>query len=149
MPPTLRNGRTESAITIIPIPPSHCRIARQSKIPGGASEIWVRIVEPVVVIPETASKTESVRDKLRSERAKGAAAAMARAIQLKVVKRNACRTEMLKTSPVLLRMSAPPRKAVQSIQRRKDFQSGFPAEKSTMIGRIIATERIERKIPMI
>ncbi len=35
MPPTCSRGRTAIAVTMIPTPPSHCRIARQIRIPGG------------------------------------------------------------------------------------------------------------------
>ncbi len=36
MPPTLSMGKTEIAMTIMPMPPNHCSRARHSKMPGGA-----------------------------------------------------------------------------------------------------------------
>ena len=48
------------AITIIPIPPSHCKMALQIRILFGALSKLVIIVDPVVVIPDIASKNEFV-----------------------------------------------------------------------------------------
>ena len=46
--------------TIIPIPPSHCINERQKRSDFGISN-EVKIVAPVVVIPDTASKNESIK----------------------------------------------------------------------------------------
>ena len=50
------------AITIIPIPPSHCSIALHNKIPFGVNSRFEIIVEPVVVIPDILSKNASVTE---------------------------------------------------------------------------------------
>ena len=44
------------AITIIPIPPNHCSKDLQTKIPLDAFSTSGKIVDPVVVIPDTLSK---------------------------------------------------------------------------------------------
>ena len=49
------------AITITPIPPSHCRSDLHTNIPGGEASMFMRIVDPVVVIPDIDSKNESVK----------------------------------------------------------------------------------------
>ena len=59
------------AITITPIPPSHCKIALHIKILFGVLSKYVIIVEPVVVIPDILSKKESTNDKLRSDNKNG------------------------------------------------------------------------------
>ena len=61
MPPTLSIGKIAMAITITPIPPSHCKSDLQTKIPGGEISMFTRIVDPVVVIPDIDSKKESVK----------------------------------------------------------------------------------------
>ena len=60
MPPTRISGRTDKAMTMMPMPPSHCKSARQSRMPGGAVSSPVITVEPVVVMPDMASKKASV-----------------------------------------------------------------------------------------
>jgi hypothetical protein len=59
--PALRSiGRTEIAITMMPMPPSHCRIARQRRSVGGMESRPTSTVEPVVVRPDMVSKKASV-----------------------------------------------------------------------------------------
>ena len=70
IPPTFIIGINVIAITIIPIPPSHCRIALQTKIDFGTVSRFTIIVEPVVVIPDILSKKASVIVKLSSEKIK-------------------------------------------------------------------------------
>ena len=78
------------AMTITPIPPSHCKIALHMRIPFGESFKLVMIVDPVVVIPDILSKKESTNDKLRFENKKGKHPKIAMLSHDKVVKRNAC-----------------------------------------------------------
>jgi|TARA_B100000902_G_C27288103_1_gene905556 hypothetical protein len=78
------------AITIIPIPPSHCKIALQNKIPFGAFSRLEIIVDPVVVIPDILSKKPSVIDKFIDEKIKGNEPKIAMLNQDKAVRRNAC-----------------------------------------------------------
>jgi len=84
------NGSIVIAITIIPIPPSHCKIALQIRILFGVISRLVIIVDPVVVIPDILSKKESTKDKLRFERRKGKDPKIAILNHDNVVKRNAC-----------------------------------------------------------
>jgi len=62
IPPTFSNGSTGIAITIIPMPPSHCKIALHIRIPFGALSRSVIMVDPVVVIPDILSKKASTTD---------------------------------------------------------------------------------------
>ena len=55
----LKNGKAESEMNIIPIPPSHCVRLLQNRIPCGNDSILVRIVAPVVVKPDMDSKNAS------------------------------------------------------------------------------------------
>ena len=59
MPPMLSIGRIATPMTMMPMPPSHCRIARHNRIPGGAASRPAITVEPVVVMPDIASNTAS------------------------------------------------------------------------------------------
>ena len=61
MPPTPRSGQIAIAVTIIPIPPIHCRMARHIKKPGGRPSSPDTTVAPVVVRPEITSNMESVQ----------------------------------------------------------------------------------------
>ena len=58
-------------------------------IPGDASSIVCKIVDPVVVIPEIDSKMASVKPSPRSEKTKGSAPNIPDKIHAKFVKRNA------------------------------------------------------------
>lgn len=56
MPPTLRNGRTAIAMTMIPAPPKPWSKARHKRMPFGSWSRPVKVVAPVVVRPDIASK---------------------------------------------------------------------------------------------
>ena len=71
MPPTPSIGIRAIAMTMIPRPPSHCRMPRHKRIPGGAVSRPVITVEPVVVIPDIASKKASVKLISSSEKMNG------------------------------------------------------------------------------
>tara|TARA_B100000035_G_C20937008_1_gene525663 strand:+ start:616 stop:954 length:339 start_codon:yes stop_codon:yes gene_type:complete len=75
---------------IIPIPPSHCRIALQSKILFGISFKFEIIVDPVVVIPDILSKNALVKEKSKSEKMNGRDPNIAMLNQDRAVRRNAC-----------------------------------------------------------
>ena len=77
------------AITIIPIPPSHWRIALQKSIALGESFKFVIMVEPVVVIPDMLSKIASVIDNSRFEKINGNDPNIAMLIQDKDVNKKA------------------------------------------------------------
>ena len=78
------------AITIIPIPPSHCIIALHNKILFGVASRFVIIVEPVVVIPDILSKKASLIEKFKFENIKGIEPKTAIAIHARVEKRKVC-----------------------------------------------------------
>ena len=67
MPPTCKTGRILIAITIIPMPPSHCNNDLHIKRPLVIASRSVIIVEPVVVTPDIDSNIESVSENSRSE----------------------------------------------------------------------------------
>ena len=90
IPPTLSNGKIVIAITIIPIPPSHCNRALQIKIPFEDRSTSIKIVDPVVVIPDIVSKYASVKFKLRVENIKGSDPNKDINNQAKVVIKKAC-----------------------------------------------------------
>ena len=71
IPPTFIIGISVIAITIIPIPPSHWRMARQSNMLFGAISKLTITVEPVVVIPDILSKKASVIFKFKLENTNG------------------------------------------------------------------------------
>ena len=55
-PPTPIVGRTATKNTTIPIPPSHCVMLRQKRMPCGRASIFSIMVAPVVVRPLIDSK---------------------------------------------------------------------------------------------
>jgi len=89
IPPTFIIGIRVIAITIIPMPPSHCSIPLHSNIDFGASFKLVIMVEPVVVIPDILSKKESVIDKSNIEKINGKLANIAIDIQDRAVNKKA------------------------------------------------------------
>ena len=71
IPPTFKRGKTVVAITIIPIPPSHCIIALQIKMLFGDESKSKITVDPVVVIPDILSKKASLKDNFKLESING------------------------------------------------------------------------------
>ncbi len=126
MPPTFRKGSTDIAMMMIPIPPSHCRMARHRSMPGGALSNPVMTVEPVVVMPDMASKNESVMDISISLSLKGKQEKIASENHTDVISTKACFVLIFWSSLLQLRMREPPKKAVITIQKKKTFQSGLP-----------------------
>ena len=59
-PDTPNKGNNAIVNTTIPNPPIHCKNALQNKILFGRFSTFSRIVAPVVVTPETASKSAFV-----------------------------------------------------------------------------------------
>ena len=53
---------------MIPIPPNHCNNDRQTRTPADALSTSGKIVDPVVVMPETLSKNASVKLKSKAEK---------------------------------------------------------------------------------
>ena len=90
IPPTFIIGINVMAIIIIPIPPNHWRIARQSNILFGISFKLEIMVDPVVVIPDILSKNAFVKEKFKSEKMNGREPNIATLNHDKAVSRNAC-----------------------------------------------------------
>ena len=78
------------AITIIPIPPSHCIIDLHNNILFGVWSKLLITVEPVVVIPDMLSKKASLKDKFIVESIKGKLPNKAIDIQANVENKNVC-----------------------------------------------------------
>ena len=78
------------AITIIPIPPSHWRIALQKRIPFGIFSKFGIMVDPVVVIPDILSKKALVIENSILEKINGRDPKIAMLNQDKDVNKNAC-----------------------------------------------------------
>tara|TARA_X000001036_G_C20637472_1_gene789707 strand:+ start:923 stop:1477 length:555 start_codon:yes stop_codon:yes gene_type:complete len=119
MPPTFNSGSIVIAITIIPMPPNHCKIALQIRILFGAVSILVIIVEPVVVIPDILSKKASTKDKFRLDSKNGKHPKMAIDNQDKVVNRKACCKFSFLFSSRLVRTKSIPIKVVMDAEERK------------------------------
>jgi hypothetical protein len=77
-------------MTIIPMPPSHCRMALHNKIPFGVYSKLEIIVDPVVVIPDMLSKKASVTDSSIVENIKGRDPKIAMLNQERAVSKKAC-----------------------------------------------------------
>ncbi len=115
---------TATAMTMMPMPPSHCSNARHKRMPAGASSSPVITVAPVVVIPDMASKKASVKLRFRSAKAKGRAAKQAITSQLRVVSRKAWRREKF-TRPIrLVRIRVMPTKKVTPAEAPNTLQPG-------------------------
>ncbi len=78
----------------IPTPPIHCRIALQISRPGGVLSIVVRMVAPVVVMPDMASKIASVKLISRMDSVKGRALNITKIGQVSVVRIKVCERVM-------------------------------------------------------
>ena len=76
------------------MPPSHWRIALQTRIAFGAEFKSMMIVEPVVVMPDMLSKKESVMLKFRSEKINGSDPNIATLIQDKEVNKKVSGTKL-------------------------------------------------------
>ncbi len=148
MPPTRSNGKIAIAITMMPIPPSHCNIARQISIPGGAWSSPVITVDPVVVKPDIASKKASVKLNSSSENRNGKAAKTVNTNQLRVVIIKACRT-LRRPPPVrLAKAVATPTNNVTPPDTINTSQSGCSDIKSKTAGTIIINARVDNRIPI-
>tara|TARA_B100000161_G_scaffold100253_1_gene70784 strand:+ start:1624 stop:1983 length:360 start_codon:yes stop_codon:yes gene_type:complete len=112
MPPTPRLGRIEIALTIIPIPPNHCKRLLQTIIPSAVFSISSIIVEPVVVNPETDSKNALVIPVILVESRKGTEENIDKIIQLRVTRRKALLVFSSLLFPLEIRNNISPTKLV-------------------------------------
>ena len=90
IPPTFIIGIRVMAITIIPIPPNHWRIALHNNILFGISSKLEIIVDPVVVIPDILSKKAFTNEKFKSEKMNGKDPNIAILNHDSAVRRKAC-----------------------------------------------------------
>ena len=148
IPPTRSMGRTASAVTMMPMPPIHCRMERHSRTPGGMSSSPVRIVAPVVVRPDVDSKNASVTDRPRSLITKGMAPKAASRTQVSETSRKAVRTVRRLPCPQLASASPPPRNIESPPPVAKARQSFDPAIRSASIGSIIAAPSPDSSTPI-
>ena len=90
IPPTFIIGIRVIAITIIPIPPSHCKIALHKRILLGVFSKFEIIVEPVVVIPDILSKNASLKESCKLDKTNGTLPKNAILIHAIEENKNAC-----------------------------------------------------------
>ena len=89
--PPCSSGRNAIATTMIPMPPNHCSIDRQSSNPAGRSSRPENTVEPVVVSPDISLEIGVGEAGVRVvPRRKGIAPKKGSTTQTAVVKRNIC-----------------------------------------------------------
>jgi hypothetical protein len=69
-------GNNAKENTMTPKPPNHCIKLRQNKMFFGRDSILVKIVDPVVVMPDVDSKTASVKEVISPLRRNGSAPKM-------------------------------------------------------------------------
>jgi hypothetical protein len=119
MPPMFSKGSIVMAITITPMPPSHCKIALQIRILFGVISKLVIIVDPVVVIPDILSKKASTNDNSKSENKKGRHPKKAILNHDKVVRIKACCKFSFLFSSRFVRIRSIPIKAVTDADDRK------------------------------
>ncbi len=100
MPPTRSSGMKTIATMMIPMPPNHCNIERQSSKPRGSNSSFVKTVEPVVVMPDIASKTASTRRASVAPIRNGIAPKIGSATQTSAAMRNVCCRLRLSLTPL-------------------------------------------------
>ena len=82
-----------TAMTTKPIPPIHWRDERQRRMLLSMESRFVKTVDPVVVIPEKASKTAFVMEILSMVRRKGREEKKPAALQERAIMANPCRAD--------------------------------------------------------
>ena len=90
MPPTRSSGRNTIATTMMPTPPNHCSIERQTRTPRGRVSSPLNTVDPVVVRPDIASKNASTARASGSPSMNGIAPKTGSISQTPVVSRKVC-----------------------------------------------------------
>lgn len=118
-------------------------------MPGGAISKSIIIVEPVVVIPDIASKKASVKLKFSWENANGSEANAVKTTQLKVVSIKACLTVRDAPPALLVNDNETPIKSVTPDATAKTSQSGWLTKRSANTGISIITANVDNNIPRI
>lgn len=123
MPPTRSSGRNTIATTMMPTPPNHCSIERHKRSPGGRSSSRTKTVEPVVVMPDIASKMASTVVASVAPIRNGSAPNSGRTDQTPVARRNvSCVLRRARTPLAQASASTAPVKKVISALWRKACQ---------------------------
>ena len=134
------------AATMMPMPPTHWMMARQSSRPRGRSSRPVRTVAPVVVMPEMVSKEASVM--LMPEATKGMAAMAGRKTQAMTVSRKASRWPVRWSPPRERIQRQAPMKMEPKADTAKTCDSGRLSAKSINAHGIIAAPSRTVMMPM-
>ena len=121
----------------------------QRRRPFGILSSSLNTVEPVVVIPETASKIASTRFALVNPKIKGIAANTDKATQTRVVSKNVfCMSKPIWVPFDEARARKPPLIIVMAADVANTGQCPFPCPKSTARGANIVNPRKTTKIPI-
>jgi len=104
-------------------------------------------VEPVVVMPDIASKKASEKLRLSPAKAKGKAAKTVMPSQLAVVRTKASRMPIFMSLPRVVRINDTPMNSVRPLEAAKTCQSRWPVAASTSAGNIIATASVDSNTP--
>jgi hypothetical protein len=115
---SLRCGMMATAMTMMPIPPIHWSSARHNSMACGTLCSSTRIVEPVVVTPDTASKTASTILNCIDDRMNGSALTIAITTQLSTVRSYICLGTRRKSAfRVAIARGAPTPNAINDVVR--------------------------------
>ena len=147
MPPTCSSGRTETAMTMMPRPPSHCSTPRHRFMPGESASRSPITVAPVVVRPEIDSKNASVKLGTAPESHSGTAPSIDSHTQTSTVITKACRVESRVLMPREDRNSAKPMAVMVVPESAKLRQSSRSATMSTTIGSAMAAPSAVISVP--
>ena len=131
MPPTRKIGNSAMEIKMMPMPPSHCSMARQIRMPGGSTSRSAITVAPVVVTPDIASKKASVNVSGISVNSNGSVPNSGITIHASVVTRKAWRSERLNGWVRYDSVRPTPTNRVTTAEARNTIQSAWPAAPST------------------
>ena len=137
------------ATTIMPIPPNHCKIPLHKRMPFGKSWRPDKTVEPVVVTPETASKSASTKESWVLPIINGIEPNSGRAIHTPVVRRIVFWISRPSAFPFeqAIARKLPVNTVIRALSA-KTPTNPRPSKKSTNIGTNIATPSNVRRIPI-
>ncbi|CAI8330819.1 MAG: Uncharacterised protein [Hyphomonas sp. TMED17] len=135
MPPTRSAGKMAIAVTIMPMPPNHCNIARHSSRPRDWLSRFVKTVAPVVVSPEMLSNIASVIDMPIPRN--GSAAKAGNATQTKTVSKKASRAPVRSgRKPVSTTRPVPNKSRIAALPAKISHSSRASAMSSVTQGSI-------------
>ena len=150
MPPTRITGRKIIATKAIPRPPIQLSMPRHRLIPGGRSSSPTITVDPVVVMPETASNTASVNDSPGGPSMKGSAPNTDSDTQMPTVSTKACRASSPRNGSLAVASAIdPPTNSAAIPAVTKATQVGSPAARSSAAGNSITAPKAISTRPMM